>query len=92
MELRRFLSRKLKPAVSHADTRRALEAVASFEVVATDQHLLLDAHELAAREQLPWFDALIVEAALRSGCSTLYCEVLPHGRRYADLQVCNRLY
>ena len=32
-----------------------------------DANLVLDAHELAQAEQLSWFDALIVEAAIRGG-------------------------
>lgn len=91
IELRSVLTRKFKPALSHADTQRALAAVASFDVVATDQHLVLDAHELAQREQLSWFDALIVEAAIRSGCAVLYSEDLSHGRQYAHLRACNPL-
>lgn len=91
IELRSVLTRKLKPALNHADTLRALTAVASFEVVATDQNLVLDAHELAQREQLSWFDALIVEAAIRSGCAVLYSEDLSHGRSYAGLRICNPL-
>jgi len=91
VELRSVLTRKLKPALSHADTLRALTAVTSFEVVATDQHLVLDAHELAQREQLSWFDALIVEAAIRSGCAVIYSEALSHDRRYAGLRACNPL-
>lgn len=73
------------------DTLRALTAVASFEVVATDQNLVLDAHELAQREQLSWFDALIVEAAIRSGCAVLYSEDLSHDRSYGGLRSCNPL-
>lgn len=71
------------------DTLRALTAVASFEVVATDQNLVLDAHE--QREQLSWFDALIVEAAIRSGCAVLYSEDLSHDRSYGGLRSCNPL-
>ena len=91
IELRSVLTRKFKPAFSPADTLRALEAVATFEVVASDQHLVLDAHELALREQLSWFDALIVEAAIRSGCEVLYSEDLTHGKQYADVRACNPL-
>ena len=47
--------------------RFAFNVLAAFEVVATDANLVLDAHELAQAEQLSWFDALIVEAAIRSG-------------------------
>lgn len=91
IELRSVLTRKFKPPMRHDDTRKALDAIATFEVVATDSALVLDAHELARAEQLAWFDALIVEAAIRSGCSVLYSEDLPHGRQYASLSVCNPL-
>jgi predicted nucleic acid-binding protein len=89
IELRAVLSRKLKPALPQADIRRALEALAAFEVVHTDASLVLDAHELADAEQLSWFDALIVEAAIRSGCSMLYSEDLGHDRRFGELTVRN---
>ncbi|MGQ0798588.1 MAG: PIN domain-containing protein [Pseudomarimonas sp.] len=91
IELRSVLTRKLKPPLSHADTQRALTAVATFEVVSADQTLVLDAHELSQREQLSWFDALIVEAAIRSGCEVLYSEDLQHSRQYAGLLTCNPL-
>lgn len=89
IELRAVLGRKLKPALPQADIRRALEALAAFEVVHADASLVLDAHELADAEQLSWFDALIVEAAIRSGCSMLYSEDLGHDRRFGELTVRN---
>lgn len=55
----------------------------------TDTALVLDAHELARTEQLSWFDALIVEAAIRSGCERLYSEDLNHGRKFGRLTVQN---
>lgn len=91
IELRSVLSARLKPPLGFEDTQLALTAIAAFEVVATDQQLVLDAHVLAQREQLAWFDALIVEAAIRSGCAMLYSEDLPHGREYSGLRVCNPL-
>lgn len=89
IELRSVLTRKLKPPMSHEDTRLALNALACFEVMATDTSVLLDAHELAHNEQLSWFDALIVEAAIRSGCDKLFSEDLSHGRKFGNLTVCN---
>ncbi|MDN5937791.1 MAG: PIN domain-containing protein [Salinisphaera sp.] len=80
IELRSVLSRKLQPAYTSADTRAALDALARFEVVPTHPEMVLDAHELAAAEQLSWFDALIAEAALRSGCAVLYSEDFSHGQ------------
>lgn len=89
IELRAVLSHKLKPALPHDDIRCALEALATFEVVHADSHLVFDAHELASAQQLSWFDALIVEAAIRSGCRVLYSEDLGHGRRFGELLIRN---
>jgi len=89
IELRSVLTRKLDPALSWSDTRAALEALSEFEVVPTNTDLVLDAHELSKTEQLSWFDALIAEAAIRSGCSVLYSEDLDHGQRFGDLTVHN---
>ena len=89
IEVRSVLTSKLKPALSWQDTRAALEALASLEVVPANANLVLDAHELARIEQLSWFDALIVEAAMRSGCERLYSEDLGHGRVFDALTVLN---
>lgn len=89
IELRAVLTRKLKPPLSAMDTRLALNALAAFEVLSTNSAVVLDAHELATQEQLSWFDALIVEAAIRSRCDVLYSEDLSHGRKFGDLTVCN---
>ncbi len=89
VELRSVLTRKLKPPIPHEDARLALNALAQFEVLATDSAMVLDAHELAHKEKLSWFDALIVEAAIRSGCDTLFSEDLSHGRKFGNLTVCN---
>jgi predicted nucleic acid-binding protein len=44
---------------------------------------------LARRDQLSWYDALIVAAALQSGCKVLYSEDLQRGRRFGELVVEN---
>jgi len=89
IELRSVVTRKLRPALSWHDTRAALEALSGFEVVPTSANLVLDAHDLARTEALSWFDALIVEAAIRAGCTRLYSEDLDHGRRFGDMAIHN---
>ena len=89
IELRSVLTRKLRPALSWQDTQAALQALAGFEVVPANANLVLDAHELARADNLSWFDALIVEAAIRSGCAWLYSEDLEHGRWYGQTRACN---
>lgn len=91
IELRAVLARKLKPALSQEDIRQTLETLCLFETVTTDANLILDAHELAHAQRLSWFDALIVEAAIRSRCDVLYSEDLQHGRRFGALEIRNPL-
>lgn len=91
IELRSVASRKLRPPLSHQQISVLLEALSSFELVSTDANLVRDAHELAKREQLSWFDALIAEAALRSRCEVLFSEDFNHGGRIGVLKLINPL-
>lgn len=91
IELRAVLARKFDPPLPAREVRTALAALGQLEVVPADTTLVLDADELARSEQLAWFDALIVEAAIRSGCERLYSEDLGHGRAFGGLIVCNPL-
>ncbi len=45
--------------------------------------------KLYLSESISFYDALIVQAAIDSHCSTLYSEDLQHGRHYGLLRVCN---
>ena len=91
IELRSVATRKLQPPLSDRQISALLEALSGFEMVPTDSTLVLDAHQLAISEQLSWFDALIVEAAIRSRCDVLFSEDLSHGREIAGMTVRNPL-
>jgi predicted nucleic acid-binding protein len=91
IELRSVVSRKLNPPLPERQITELLEAMSGFEVVSTNANLVLDAHTLAIQEQLSWFDALIVEAALRSRCDVLFSEDLHHGGSIDHLQLINPL-
>jgi predicted nucleic acid-binding protein len=91
IELRSVASRKLQPPLSDAQISGLLEALSRFEVVAADSTLVLDAHQLAQREQLSWFDALIAEAAIRNRCDVLFSEDFSHGRTISGMTICNPL-
>jgi predicted nucleic acid-binding protein len=91
IELRSVASRKLQPPLSHQQITALLEALSGFDVVGTDANLVLDAHQLAIRETISWFDALIVEAAIRSHCEVLFSEDLSHGRTIGNLELINPL-
>ena len=91
VELRSVLTRKFDPLFDPPSTEAALVALTHFEVVPTDHHLVLDAHALAVREPLSWFDAMTVEATLRSDCAALSSEDPRHGSRFGELEVRNPL-
>jgi len=91
IELRSVATCKLRQPLSDRQISALLEALCGFEVVNTDGTLVLDAHQLAISEQLSWFDALILEAAIRSRCDVLCSEDLSHGGQIAGMTVCNPL-
>jgi predicted nucleic acid-binding protein len=45
--------------------------------------------QLANRDQISWYDSLIVAAAMQGRCKILYSEDLQDGRRFGDLVVKN---
>ena len=60
---------------------------------ASQRHCDVDTHELgldiAERYRFSIYDSLIVAAALRAGCSTLYSEDLQHGQTIERLTIRN---
>ncbi|MFY9845512.1 MAG: PIN domain-containing protein [Terriglobales bacterium] len=51
--------------------------------------LFTRALDLARRDQLSWYDSLIVAAAIQGDCEVLYSEDMQHGRRFGDLVIQN---
>ncbi|HMB84413.1 MAG TPA: PIN domain-containing protein [Terriglobales bacterium] len=51
--------------------------------------LFIRALDLARRDQLSWYDSLIVAAAIQGDCEILYSEDMQHGRRFGDLVIQN---
>ena len=60
----------------------ARELIAGCNVVALEPRLVEKAMEVEVQGQISYWDALIVAAALLSGCDTLYTEDLQHGRTF----------
>ena len=70
----------------------ALEVVTTFaqeRVVPSSADLVLRALALSERRRLSAWDALILQAALDAGCTTLYSEDFQAGARFDDLIVVN---
>lgn len=71
------------PAVA----RRKVQLFATLDVVQVDVDLILGATDLHRLHALSFWDALIVEAAGRSGCEVLMTEDLQAGRTLHGLRI-----
>jgi predicted nucleic acid-binding protein len=76
-----------KALVEPAKALFAVETLATSRVVGSNASFVLDALRLARRHQLSVWDALIVQAALAAGCTTLFSEDLQAGQRFGNLEV-----
>jgi len=80
-----------KPGMSWAEIREVLDQVRAVSIA---EPMSVETHErgllVAERYGLSLYDALIVAAALLSGCSMLYSEVMQHGQIIeGQLTICN---
>jgi predicted nucleic acid-binding protein len=80
-----------KRAMTHAEVREVLAPVRALCQVRALTEALHDLGlDVAERYQLSLYDAMIVAAALESGCTTLYSEDLQDGLVIRDsLRICN---
>lgn len=81
------LTRKKRLAPTHA--LEFVRLLAQRRVVAANAEFVLGALEFSMRAQLSVWDALIVQAALGAGCTTLLTEDMQHGRRFDALEIVN---
>jgi predicted nucleic acid-binding protein len=82
-------TRKLKPPLPPAEALAQVERLANFEVLGSSAASVLESVRLAQRYRLQWWDALILEAALRSGADLLVTEDGQHGQRFGKLTLEN---
>lgn len=83
--LRRFKVNMTAPELE----RYFFRALLPLMKVSPSASLFLDALQLQSRNQLAWYDSLIIAAAIQGRCRILYSEDLQHGRRFGDLVVQN---
>ena len=83
------VTRKLAEPLPQADAERAVRSFASFSLVQIDAPLILAAIDGGRRYQLPFRDAMIVQAALQAGASVLYSEDMPDGQAFERMVIRN---
>jgi len=88
-ELYVTLTKKGKPCLSSEQAQSIVREYFAWEVVENTPRLLDAAIGRQRASVLSFWDAMIVEAALASGCSELYTEDLNAGQRFGPLVVVN---
>jgi predicted nucleic acid-binding protein len=86
-ELYVALVRKLK--LSATDAQAVVEAVTDFTVTGVDVPAIREAMKRSQADSIAFWDALILESALASGCDRLLSEDFQTGRRFGELLVVN---
>jgi predicted nucleic acid-binding protein len=85
------VTRKFKPPMPRAKARAIVAAYGEWCDVATEPQLIVAASRLEEEHTLSFWDALIVQAAIRAGADRLVSEDLQHGRRFGTLTIENPL-
>lgn len=84
-----YVATTRKMGVAPLAAKRVLESFRLFEVVQVSPDLIGQAIDRSVLRQLSFWDALIVTAAVASGCRTLYSEDLNPGQVIDGVRVVN---
>lgn len=84
-----FVAATKRLSVEPAVARRKVELFARLDLVRIDLDIILFAIDLTRLHSVSFWDALIVRAALSSGCKVLLSEDLQPGRRINGLEIVN---
>jgi predicted nucleic acid-binding protein len=83
------LTRKVKRTLSPVKALDIVREYLSWQVVDNTGGLLLDAIALQQKSSISFWDALVVQAGVASGCERLYSEDLNAGQRFGEMVIVN---
>jgi len=83
------VTRKVERPMEPERAKREILLLSALETVEIDATLVVEAVNLKLRWQLGYWDALILAAAERAGCHTVYSEDMSNGQVYGSLTVRN---
>ena len=88
-EFANVATKKFTPKMSEQDLTAHLEDLQQLNVVVVDSALINAGMRRHFSNQLSFYDALIVEAAMAGGAEVLYSEDMQHGMKFGKLSVVN---
>jgi predicted nucleic acid-binding protein len=83
------VTRKLAEPLRPQQAVEATRGIAAYHTVQVDPPMVFAAIQLHEDEKTSFWDALIIRAALESGCELLFSEDMRQGRRFGELSVDN---
>jgi predicted nucleic acid-binding protein len=83
------VTRKLKKPLRAAQALDAVREYLTWTVVENTGSLLVQAAELQQRAQLSFWDAMVIQAAIQTGCDRLYSEDMNAGQRFDSIMIVN---
>ena len=83
------VTKKLKRPLTVPKAKEIIEEYLSWTVVENTGQMVLDAIDLQRKAQLSFWDSLVVQAAIQSGCDRLYSEDMNAGQRFGSVMVVN---
>lgn len=83
------LQRRISLSLTFAEVRRRIVLYLDWEVVVNGEGSVLRGLDVQERNQISFWDAMIVQAAESAGCEVLYSEDLSHGQEYGGVLVVN---
>jgi len=83
------VTKKLKKPLTAAKAKEIIEEYLTWTVVDNTGRMVVDAIDLQRKVQLSFWDSLIVQAAIQSGCDRLYSEDMNAGQRFGPVTVVN---
>jgi predicted nucleic acid-binding protein len=84
-----FTAATRKLGVSPEIARRKVELIGNLEVAPINVDNILAAIDLQRLHGQSFWDALILQSALSSGCTICFSEALQHGRNHGKLKIVN---
>jgi predicted nucleic acid-binding protein len=85
------LRRNMRSPFSLNEMRSLVLNYLSWHVFVNTPQSILEALEIEQRYKISFWDALILQAAEKSGATTVYSEDLSAGQKYGSIQVINPL-
>lgn len=82
-------TRKFEPALSRKEAREIISNYGEWKLVRIDPVMIVNASQMEEKHQLMFWEALIIEAARRSGATRLVSEDLSSGRTIDGIAIEN---